>query len=77
MAVLIDDRRFGARSTERRSGSEYQLEILVGLLIAQDSFGALEQSAELDERGDTSTWRRLKDLIAHPPKTKRAKASLV
>lgn len=42
-----------------------------GLLIAQNTFGNLEQAAQLDEGGDAGTDRRLEVLVADPAESEQ------
>jgi hypothetical protein len=44
MAMLIDDGRFRPCSAQRGARREDQLEVFVGLLVAQDALGDLEQA---------------------------------
>ena len=75
--MLIDDRCLGARATKGRSRREDQLEIVVSLLITQNTLGRLQQAAEFDEGRHPITPWGLKHLSADPPKTQGTQTSLI
>src|SRR5262245_54729070 len=76
-AVLIDDGRLGTRAPKRRPGREYDLEILIRLLIAQDALRHGKETPEFDQGGHARAERRLKHLLALPAEAERAKAGLI
>src|SRR5215475_6084513 len=77
MVVSIDDRRLGARPAKRRSGREYELEILVRLLVAKDALGHLKEAIELDQGGDARTKRRLKRIVACAAEAESAETDFI
>ena len=73
-AMLIDHGRLRPRAAERRTRREDHLQILIGLLVAQNPFGDLEQTAELDLARHAGCRGRLEFLFARPAKAQRAEA---
>ncbi len=75
--MLINNRSLRTRSTKRGARREDKLEVFVGFLIAQNTFGGLQQAAELDEGGDAGADRRLEFLVAEPAEAERTEPCLV
>src|SRR5215467_1001833 len=77
MAVLVDDGRLRTSTAQGRSRCEDELEILVGLFVAQDAFGDLQEPAEFNEGRDAGSRRRLERRIIGPAEAKRAETGFI
>src|SRR6185437_11873640 len=77
MAMLVYDRGLRTDATQGRTRRENQLKILVCFLVAEDTFGDLQQAAEFDQRRYARSGRGFKRLLAAPTKAKGTKARLV
>ena len=77
VAVLVDDRRLRARTAQGGAGSEDELEIVVGFLVAENPLGAPKQAAKLNQsRHPRADWS-LERVAPGPTEAQCAQPGLV
>jgi hypothetical protein len=57
--MLVEDRGLRARTTERRTGRQYQREVFRCFFISSDSVRRVEQCAQSNQRGDLRRGRQM------------------
>ena len=77
VAVPVDDRRLRARTAQGGAGSEDELEILVGFLVAENPLGDPKQAAKLDLSRHPRADRSLEGDVPSPTEAQCARPGLV